>query len=52
MEDIAWTGSEAGYFRQVEQFIKAVEAHDQDLVRSSYADAYKRLLSHSQQTVR
>ncbi len=42
-EDIAWTGSEAGYFRQVEQFIKAVEAHDQDLVRSSYADAYKTL---------
>ena len=42
-EGIEYTGSEAGYFRQVEQFIIAVEANDQGLVRSSYADAYKTL---------
>ena len=42
-EGIDYTGSEAGYFRQVEQFVKAVEANDQGLVRSSYADAYKTL---------
>ena len=42
-EGIEITGSEAGYFRQVEQFIKAVETNDQDLVRSSYADALKTL---------
>ena len=38
-EGIDFTGAEAGYFRQVEQFIKAVEANDQRLVRSSYEDA-------------
>ena len=42
-EGIEYNGSEAGYFRQVEQFVKAVEANDQSLVRSSYADAYKTL---------
>ncbi len=42
-EGIDYNGSEAGYFRQVEQFIKAVEANDQNLVRSSYADAVKTL---------
>ena len=42
-EGIEYNGSEAGYFRQVEQFIKAVEANDQSKVRSSYADAYKTL---------
>ena len=42
-EGVDYTGSEAGYFRQVEQFIKAVEANDQGLVRSSYADAFKTL---------
>ena len=42
-EGIEFTGSEAGYFRQVEQFVNAVEANDQALVRSSYADAYKTL---------
>lgn len=42
-EGIEYNGSEAGYFRQVEQFVKAVEANDQGLVRSSYADAYKTL---------
>ena len=38
-EAIDYTGTEAGYFRQVEQFIKAVEANNQSLVRSSYEDA-------------
>ena len=42
-EGIDYTGTEAGYFRQVEQFIKAVEANDQGLVLSAYADAVKTL---------
>ena len=42
-EGIDYTGTEAGYFRQVEQFINAVEANDQGLVLSSYADAVKTL---------
>ena len=42
-EGIDFNGSEAGYFRQVEHFIKAVETNDQGLVRSSYADAFKTL---------
>ena len=42
-EAIDYTGTEAGYFRQVEQFIKAVEANDQGLVISPYADAVKSL---------
>lgn len=42
-EGIEFSGSEAGYFRQVEQFVKAVETNDQSMVRSSYADAYKTL---------
>ncbi len=42
-EGIDYTGTEAGYFRQIEQFIKAVEANDQELVRSSYEDAFKTL---------
>jgi len=42
-ETIDYTGTEAGYFRQVEQFIKAVEANGQALVRSSYADSVKTL---------
>ena len=42
-EAIDYTGTEAGYFRQVEQFIKAVEANDQELVISPYADAVKSL---------
>ncbi len=42
-EGIEYNGSEAGYFRQVEQFVKAVEANDQNIVRSSYADAVKTL---------
>ena len=42
-EGIDYTGTEAGYFRQVEQFINAVDANDQGLVLSSYADAVKTL---------
>lgn len=42
-ESIDYTGTEAGYFRQVEQFIKAVETNNQGLVLSSYADAVKTL---------
>ncbi|MXV73608.1 Gfo/Idh/MocA family oxidoreductase [Candidatus Poribacteria bacterium] len=42
-EGIDFTGTEAGYFRQVEQFIKAVDANDQGLVLSPYADAAKSL---------
>ena len=42
-EAIDYTGAEAGYFRQVEQFVKAVEANDQGLVISPYADAVKSL---------
>ena len=42
-ETIEFNGSEAGYFRQVEQFVKAVEANNQEIVRSSYADAVKTL---------
>ena len=42
-EGIDFTGAEAGYFRQVEQFVKAVETNNQNLVRSSYADAVRTL---------
>lgn len=42
-ESIEYNGSEAGYYRQVEQFIKAVKNRDHTLVRSSYADAVKTL---------
>lgn len=42
-EGIDYTGKEAGYFRQVEQFVKAVESNDQSYVRSSYEDAFKTL---------
>lgn len=42
-EGIDYTGTEAGYFRQVEQFVKAVDANDQGLVLSCYADAVKTL---------
>ena len=42
-EGVDYTGTEAGYFRQVEQFINAVDANDQGLVLSSYADAVKTL---------
>ncbi len=42
-ESIEYNGSEAGYYRQVEQFIKAVETENQTHVRSSYTDAVKTL---------
>ena len=42
-EGVDYTGREAGYFRQVEQFVKAVDANDQGAVLSSYADAVKSL---------
>jgi predicted dehydrogenase len=42
-ESIDFTGIEAGYFRQVEQFLRAVEQGDQSLVRSSYEDAVRTL---------
>jgi len=42
-EPFAFDGEEPGYFRQVEQFLAAVEARDQARVRSSYADAMKTL---------
>ncbi|MCY3739750.1 MAG: Gfo/Idh/MocA family oxidoreductase [Candidatus Poribacteria bacterium] len=42
-EGVDYTGTEAGYFRQVEQFISAVDANDQGLVLASYADAVKSL---------
>ncbi|MDE0484900.1 MAG: Gfo/Idh/MocA family oxidoreductase [Candidatus Poribacteria bacterium] len=42
-EGVDFTGTEAGYFRQVEQFVKAVETNNQNLVRSSYADAVRTL---------
>ena len=42
-EAIDYTGTEAGYFRQIARFIDAVEANEQGRVRSSYADAVKTL---------
>jgi len=42
-EEIDFHGEERGYYRQIECFLAAVEAQDQSLVRSSYADAVKSL---------
>ena len=42
-EEIDFLGEERGYFRQIECFMAAVEAQDQSLVRSSYADAVNSL---------
>ena len=42
-EAIDYTGTEAGYFRQIARFIDAVEANEQGFVRSPYADAGKTL---------
>ena len=42
-ESIEFDGTESGYYRQVEHFVKAVEINDQNLVRSGYADAVKTL---------
>jgi predicted dehydrogenase len=43
-QEIAYEGQEAGYFRQVEQFLEAVQSNDQRRVRSSYADALRTLI--------
>jgi predicted dehydrogenase len=40
---VEYIGEESGYFRQVERFLRAVEAKDQSQVRSSYEDAMKTL---------
>lgn len=42
-ENVEFYGEETGYFRQVEQFLRAIETNDQTLVRSSYEDAAKTL---------
>ncbi|MDP6111733.1 MAG: Gfo/Idh/MocA family oxidoreductase [Planctomycetota bacterium] len=42
-EAVQFQGEETGYFRQVEQFVAAVEANDQDLVRSDYVNGFKSL---------
>lgn len=42
-QDVAFEGKEAGYFRQVEHFLRAVESRDPKLVRSDYADAVRTL---------
>jgi predicted dehydrogenase len=42
-EHIEYSGEETGYYRQVEEFLRAVRANDQTLVRSSYEDAGKTL---------
>ena len=42
-DEIDYRGEERGYFRQVERFVAAVEAQDQSLVRTSYADAVQTL---------
>jgi len=40
-QSVDYTGAESGYFRQIEQFVKAVKQNDQNLVLSNYADAVK-----------
>jgi predicted dehydrogenase len=42
-KEVSFEGQEAGYFRQVEQFLEAVRRRDQSLVRTPYADALKTL---------
>ncbi|MBI2201422.1 MAG: hypothetical protein HYU43_05715 [Armatimonadetes bacterium] len=42
-EAVSYDGEERGYFRQVEQFLKAVETRDQRMVRTSYEDAVRTL---------
>ena len=42
-ETIEDKGEESGYYRQIEQFIKAVKKNDQSMVRTDYADAVKTL---------
>jgi len=38
---IDYDGTESGYYRQVEQFIKAVQADQQESIKTDYADAVK-----------
>lgn len=40
---VSYTGTETGYIRQVGEFLTAVQSKNQQLVRSSYADAVKTL---------
>jgi myo-inositol 2-dehydrogenase/D-chiro-inositol 1-dehydrogenase len=42
-QEIAYQGEEAGYFRQIAEFLEAVRTRDQSRVRSSYADALRTL---------
>ena len=42
-EAIDYRGAEAGYYRQVVEFIKAVETANRGMVKSDYADAVKTL---------
>lgn len=42
-ETIDYRGEKSGYYRQIEQFIKAVKKNDQSMVRTDYADAVKTL---------
>ena len=40
---VDYTGEESGYYRQVEKFVQAVKACDQNSILSNYADAAKTL---------
>ncbi len=42
-QDAAFKGEEAGYFRQVELFLKAVETGDKSLIRCDFEDAVRSL---------
>ena len=42
-ESVQFDGLEAGFYRQIEHFIQAVETNDQSRVRSNYVDAVKTL---------
>ena len=40
---IDYEGKESGYYRQIENFIKAVKTENQEMIRTDYADAVKTL---------
>lgn len=42
-QQIVYTGVESGYFRQIEQFLAAVQQQNQSLVHCSYADGVRSL---------
>lgn len=42
-EELKFKGEEAGYFRQVQQFLQAIETGDKSLIRSDYAAAARTL---------